>query len=295
MSKRSVILDSNDTATNSSETELFIPSQEVSRLFVKSAFRLSTLALPQDYSLYFTQAQELLDIFTDMEEKSLPLVQKSQQTSETLDQLQTKIEAVHIDQHQQVQHSQEKIDQLELTVQDALERERSCRTVLMWDAFRWDATDHIDRFREHRNEKNETFIEQMVEAVGTLYQRHILSADAGVSTSHMIEALENRMKSLLHALEQADSRRLAEAEKVWRRTESRGKIANRSNISVTPYCRSNCRAAREITTRKTKQSAETPKGLTSRYGTTLCESLFQDKHTRDIYWHILWIFSWVEE
>lgn len=292
MRKRSIILDSNDTAVNSSETELFIPSQEVSRLFTKSSLRLLTLSLLQDYSLYFTHAQELLDIFTDMEEKSLPLVQKSQQTSETLDQLQTKIEAVHIDQLQQVEHLQEKVDQLEQTIRDALQRERSCRTVLMWDASRWDTADYIDRFREHRNEKNETFIEQMVEAVGNLYRRHILSADAGVSTRHMIEALENRMKSLLFALEHADSRRLVEAEKVWRSTDSRGKIATRSNISVTQHCRSNCRAAREGTTRKTKQSAETPKSLTSRYGTTLCESLFQDKHTSGIYFGK---FSWVEE
>jgi hypothetical protein len=54
-------------------------------------------------------------------------------------------------------------------------------------------------------------------------------------------------------LEQAESCRLVEAEKVGKRTDSRGKIESRSIISATQHCRSNCRTTREITTRKTKQ------------------------------------------
>ena len=243
--------------------------------------RLARFSLPQDYSLYFTQAQDLLDIFTDMEEKSLPLVQKSQQTSETLDQLQTKIDAVHIDQHQQAQHLQEKIDQVEQTIRDTRERERLCQTVLTYVAPCRKLTGCICCTRENRNEKNDPFIEQLVKAVENLYQRHILSADAGVSTHRMIEALETRMKSLLNVLEQADPFRLVEAEKVRDRIVSRGKIESRSIISAAQHCRSNCRATREITTRETKHSNQTSESIASRHGPTVCESLSKKVYTWD--------------
>ena len=65
-----------------------------------------------------------------MEEKSLPLVEKSQHTAEILDQMQSKIDAIQTDQQHQVALFQQKIDQLEEFLHQAKEREHSCQSLL---------------------------------------------------------------------------------------------------------------------------------------------------------------------
>jgi len=85
-----------------------------------------------DYSLYFTKPEELLDIFTEMEEKSLPLVQKSQYTSEILDKIQSNINLTVTEENQQVEKLQIKINQLEELIKHEIEREISCQNILMY-------------------------------------------------------------------------------------------------------------------------------------------------------------------
>lgn len=41
----------------------------------------------QELELYFTEPQQLLDIFTELEEKNLSLIQNTQETEETLEEL----------------------------------------------------------------------------------------------------------------------------------------------------------------------------------------------------------------
>jgi hypothetical protein len=92
----------------------------------------SSFLYHKDYSLYFTKPEQLLDIFTEMEEKSLPLIQKSQYTSETLDQIQSTINLTIIEQNQQVEQLQIKINQLEELIKHEIEREISCQNILMY-------------------------------------------------------------------------------------------------------------------------------------------------------------------
>ena len=73
----------------------------------------------------------MLDIFTEMEEKSLPLVQKSQMTSESLEHIQYTINQTLADQDQQVKQLQEKISELEGQIQHEIDREISCQNILM--------------------------------------------------------------------------------------------------------------------------------------------------------------------
>lgn len=66
-----------------------------------------------------------------MEEKSLPLVQKSQMTSESLEQIQYTINQTILDQDQQVEQLQETITRLENQIQHEIDREISCQNILM--------------------------------------------------------------------------------------------------------------------------------------------------------------------
>jgi hypothetical protein len=81
--------------------------------------------------LYATKPEQLLDIFTEMEEKSLPLVQQSQSTSEILEQIHSTINSTIIEQNQQVEQLQLKIDQLEELIKHEINREISCQNILM--------------------------------------------------------------------------------------------------------------------------------------------------------------------
>lgn len=66
-----------------------------------------------------------------MEEKSLPLVQKSQMTSESLEQIQYTINQTLLDQDHQVEQLQEKITRLEEQIKHEIDREISCQNLLM--------------------------------------------------------------------------------------------------------------------------------------------------------------------
>lgn len=97
---------------------------------MKKTFRLTFVFFLQDFSIYFTKAEDLLEIFTEMEEKSLPLVEKSQQTSAILDELKTKLDTIRFEHERQTAQFQNEIDQLTQTVEQAKQREVSCRTLL---------------------------------------------------------------------------------------------------------------------------------------------------------------------
>ena len=66
-----------------------------------------------------------------MEEKSLPLIQKSQYTSETLDKIHSNINTTLTEQNHEVEKLQIKINQLENLIKQEIKREISCQNLLM--------------------------------------------------------------------------------------------------------------------------------------------------------------------
>ncbi|CAF3574792.1 unnamed protein product [Rotaria sordida] len=157
----------------------------------------SNIFINENYSLYFTKPEQLLDIFTEMEEKSLPLVEKSQYTSEILDKIHSTINNTITEQNHEVEQLQIKIDQLEELIKHENEREISCQNTLI----------------QYKNQKNDPFIEQINKTIEILYKQHVISDDIGISTIHMLQTIENKTKSLLNIIEHMDSSVVMEAEK----------------------------------------------------------------------------------
>ncbi|CAF3556586.1 unnamed protein product [Rotaria socialis] len=141
--------------------------------------------------------EQLLDIFTEMEEKSLPLVEKSQYTSELLDSIHSTIKNTISEQNHEVEQLKIKINQLEESIKQEIEREISCQNILT----------------QCKNEKNDPLIEQIKNTIEILYKNHIISDDMGISTIHMLQTIENKIKSLLNIIEHMDSSAVMEAEK----------------------------------------------------------------------------------
>ncbi|CAF0907730.1 unnamed protein product [Adineta steineri] len=132
-----------------------------------------------------------------MEEKSLPLVQKSQYTCETLDKIHSTINLTTNEQNFQVEQLQIKITQLENLIKNETEHEISCQNLLI----------------QYKNEKDHSSIEQLKQTIEILYKKYIISDDIGISTIHMLQTIENKIKSLFNIIEHMDSSILIEAEK----------------------------------------------------------------------------------
>ncbi len=150
--------------------------------------------------MFFTKPEQLLDIFNEMEEKSLPLIQKSQSNSEILEQIRSAINSTILEQNQQVEQLQLKIDQLEQSIKHEINREISCQSILISS--------------EYKNSKTDSLIEQMKKTIEILYKKYLISDDIDISSVHMLQLLENRVKYFFNQIETMDSYLIIEAEKV---------------------------------------------------------------------------------
>ena len=76
----------------------------------------------------------------------------------------------------------------------------------------------VDRFiffsRQYKNDKNDPFIEQLKQTIEILYKKYVISDDIGIATIHMLQSIENKIKSLFDIIEHMDSSSVMEAEKV---------------------------------------------------------------------------------
>jgi hypothetical protein len=68
--------------------------------------------------------------------------------------------------------------------------------------------------REQKNSKTDPFIEQMKKMIEILYKKYLISDDIGISTVHMLQLIENRIKYFFNQIETMDSLLIIEAEKV---------------------------------------------------------------------------------
>ncbi|CAF1145180.1 unnamed protein product [Adineta ricciae] len=157
----------------------------------------SILMSPEDYSLYFTQPDQLLEIFTEMEEKSLPLVEKSQHTSEVLDRIHSTTITTQTEQDHQVEQLQLKINHLKDLINHEIEREITCKNL----------------FTQYKTMKDNPFNDQLKQAIEQLYKKYIISDDVGLSTHSMLQAVESKIQNLFHIIEQMNSTDIVEAEK----------------------------------------------------------------------------------
>ncbi|CAF1641050.1 unnamed protein product [Rotaria magnacalcarata] len=184
---------SNEIENNQSSELMSIPNEQIDIEFYNDSHAITN----ENYSVYFTKPEQLLDIFTEMEEKSLPLVEKSQYTSEILDRIHSTIKNTISEHNHEVEQLKIKINQFEEFIKQEIEREISCQHILA----------------QCKNEKNDPLIEQIKNTTEILYKKHIISNDMGISTIHMLQTIENKIKSLLNIIEHMDSSAVMEAEK----------------------------------------------------------------------------------
>ena len=79
---------------------------------------------------------------------------------------------------------------------------------------------HMDSFSlsllssESKTSKDEPSNKQIHTAIESLYKKYLLSDDIGLSSVHMLQAVENQIKSLFNQIKHLDAGLINEAEKV---------------------------------------------------------------------------------
>ena len=53
--------------------------------------------------------------------------------------------------------------------------------------------------------KDDPFIEQIKKTIEILYKKYFISDDIGISTIHMLQTIENKIKSLFNLIENMNS------------------------------------------------------------------------------------------
>ncbi|KAI8800093.1 hypothetical protein BJ742DRAFT_764473 [Cladochytrium replicatum] len=154
-----------------------------------------------DESLYFASPQQLLDIFTELEENNLALIQNCQETEETLEELRQKIVDTEakmetLSLKQQIEFLNSAIAREEEKAKSLEERARLFSPGLMGA------------------ESQEQMLSELNVKVKEVYRKCIGDNDANLSTLQMLTNVENRLEQLFEIIEMMPPDRVEHAEKM---------------------------------------------------------------------------------
>lgn len=71
--------------------------------------------------------------------------------------------------------------------------------------------------REHKNSKDNSNTNEIKKLIEILYKKYINSNDSGISTIHMLQIIENKIKNLFNLIENIDPTLIIQAEKVFQK------------------------------------------------------------------------------
>ena len=156
----------------------------------------------EDVELFFTDPVQLLDIFTELEEQNLSLIQNSQETEEALEEM-----------RQTIQHTQDKMNKeteaLKLQIsqlKEAAEEEQQKAAELKMKS-------KMFSYGEFQAEDQEKMLAELDKKVEEVYRNCIGDNEANISTLQMLTNIENRLEELFEIIEMLPQDKVELAEK----------------------------------------------------------------------------------
>ncbi|KAJ0407690.1 hypothetical protein ATCC90586_001872 [Pythium insidiosum] len=152
----------------------------------------------EETPMYFQHPQQLLDIFTALEESNLFLIQNSQETEQTLEELKQSYRETKKTMDRKTQNLKNNIDELQQQI--AIEEAKASQL----------------RHRSHGGSSEnaqERMLKELHDRVLEVYKRCGFEAESNSSTLYMLTDLEARLEDLLSAIEQMPEEYVAKAEK----------------------------------------------------------------------------------
>ncbi|XP_068550227.1 cilia- and flagella-associated protein 100 isoform X2 [Anas acuta] len=156
----------------------------------------------EEPELYFTDPQQLLSIFTEMEEENLSFIQNSQEMEESLDELQNTFITTHQRTEQEIGQLKQDVVNLKSTI--AKEEERAA-----------DLKHRVQVFssEEHNTDVQDKMLTSLNKKVQEVYNQCIGDNEANLTTLQMLAAIEKRLNNLLDNLERVPPEKIAQIEK----------------------------------------------------------------------------------
>ncbi|EOA97360.1 Coiled-coil domain-containing protein 37, partial [Anas platyrhynchos] len=156
----------------------------------------------EEPELYFTDPQQLLSIFTEMEEENLSFIQNSQEMEESLDELQNTFITTHQRTEQEIGQLKQDVVNLKSTI--AKEEERAA-----------DLKHRVQVFssEEHNTDVQDKTLTSLNKKVQEVYNQCIGDNEANLTTLQMLAAIEKRLNNLLDNLERVPPEKIAQIEK----------------------------------------------------------------------------------
>ncbi|KAJ3081675.1 Cilia- and flagella-associated protein 100, partial [Quaeritorhiza haematococci] len=151
---------------------------------------------------YFKTPQQLLDIFAELEENNLALIQNCQETEETLEELRQKIGETEARMEGETASLKQQIDFLNAAVAKEVEKAQ----VLEERAKIFSGI--------AGTELQERLLEELNHKVKEVYRRCIGDNEANLSTLQMLTNIENRLEQLFETIEMMPQDKVEQAEKV---------------------------------------------------------------------------------
>ncbi|KAJ3183482.1 Coiled-coil domain-containing protein 38 [Geranomyces variabilis] len=153
--------------------------------------------------LYFKSPQQLLDIFAELEENNLALIQNCQETEETLEELKQRIVDTEARMDQETQSLKHQIDFLNA----AIAREED-KAKMLEERAKMFSTGNLG------GESQEKLLEELNHKVKEVYRRCIGDNEATLSTLTMLTTIENRLENLFETIEMMPMDKVEQAEKM---------------------------------------------------------------------------------
>ncbi|MEE6502117.1 hypothetical protein FKM82_004414 [Ascaphus truei] len=156
----------------------------------------------EEPELYFTDPQQLLDIFSELEEQNLSLIQNSQETEELLEETKQTIASTEERMEKETQQLQEHIDQLKVSI--AREEERAADLELKSRVF---------AFGQYKSDDQDTMLSSLSSKVEEVYCACIGENRANLNALQMLMVIERQLEELMDNIEMIPPERIEIAEK----------------------------------------------------------------------------------
>ncbi|GAB1602214.1 cilia- and flagella-associated protein 100-like [Argonauta hians] len=158
---------------------------------------------PQEIELYFTAPQEVLDIFSELEEQNLTLIQNTQETEETLEDIKQSFEA---NRKKMEKETWSLKDQIEKTKQKIQEEEELANDLEMKVKL-FSASGNMQSTDQNQ------MLEELNKKVEEVYRGIIGSNEANIDTLQMLTNIENRLEELFELEESLPPEKVEAAKK----------------------------------------------------------------------------------
>ncbi|WAR25891.1 CP100-like protein [Mya arenaria] len=161
----------------------------------------------EDLELFFTDPQQLLDIFAELEEQNLSLIQNSQETEEALEEMKQTIKLTKQKMEKETAILKEQIDKLNTQIRKEEKRAEDLKIKAK-----------MFSYGEFKQEDQEKMLGQLNKKVEEVYRSCIGDNEANISTSSMngkkmLTNIENRLEELFEQIETMPQDKVEAAEK----------------------------------------------------------------------------------